>query len=246
MPSIGEAMTVFCRLTSAWVSEARACASWACALRTCAFAVRSATSAASRSVVGISCFSASCVCSRRLGLRVAQRHLRPLEVRLRAGQIRARRIDLRLEQRRIEPGEHLSLADDRVEVGVRATGWFRTPGCPPEPSSPPRACLSRRSALTIGPRVTDAGDDRRRRLAAPRVERADGQARHRKNPDDDSDSMPHVVSSRELCRDPWSGIGVRDAVGLGLETGISHEDLRIPDPRSRHQRTVHRHKTVFR
>ena len=48
----------------------------------------------------------------------SRRHAKPLEIGLRANQIRASLLDLRLKQRRIEPRKHLTLAHERIEVGV--------------------------------------------------------------------------------------------------------------------------------
>ena len=51
-------------------------------------------------------------------LGIAQLHLQPLDVGFGAEEVRLRPLDVCLDERRIEPGEHLPLPDDRVEVRV--------------------------------------------------------------------------------------------------------------------------------
>ncbi len=50
---------------------------------------------------------------------VVQRDFQPLEVSLSTNEVGPGLFDLRLEQRRIEPCDDLTFADDRIEVGVQ-------------------------------------------------------------------------------------------------------------------------------
>ena len=119
MPSIGEVMTVCSRFTLAWFRLAFDCATDASADRTCASADASATWADSRSASDTSCFSASLAVRSSASLAASRATFEPLDVGLGPDQVRLRLLDLRLEQRRIEPGEHLALPNDVVEVGVQ-------------------------------------------------------------------------------------------------------------------------------
>ena len=89
MPSMGDVMTVFCRLTCACESAARACVTCAADAFTCASAVRCAISAASRSLFAINwraassfarpsfvCASASCTFSRSTSASAPSRFAR--------------------------------------------------------------------------------------------------------------------------------------------------------------------------
>ena len=204
------------------MSEARACASWACALRTCAFAVslprrpppprrRSPGSAASRASW---CALVALVCARR-----------PTSPAPAGGPACALVRFARAESTCVwnsdgsSLGNHLSLADDRVEVGAEGldgSGHLAA-------HLNRRHCLERscrRDRVDDRPARDRCRDDRGRRLASPRVERADGQSLV-------TARIPMMIAIRcltscplENCRrDPWS---------VDLQSGRGSESRAIP------------------
>ena len=72
--------------------------------------------------------------ARELRAGVLETDLEAIEIGLRANQVRARLFDLGLEEGRVEPGENLTLLDQRVEVGIQGLRSFRIPACRPAPS----------------------------------------------------------------------------------------------------------------
>ena len=117
MPSIGAVMTVWSRFTSFWFSVAWACVTCARLDCSCALAALSVSSAASSSCFGISERASSCwvrwsfVSASSTDTRSRSR------VGLGTEEVRAGLLDLRLEQRRVQPRDHLALADDGIEIG---------------------------------------------------------------------------------------------------------------------------------
>ena len=83
------------------------------------------TSAASSSVCAISFFADELFGARQFRSRVVERHAKPFEIGFGANQVCARLFNLRLDERRIQTREHLSFADQRVEVGVQLLNGSR-------------------------------------------------------------------------------------------------------------------------
>ena len=125
------------------------------------------------------------------GLGIGERDLHPFVVCLRADQVRLRLFDRRAEERLIQPREDLSLADDRIEVGVKRLDAARDLA----------ADLDGRHRLERSCRrnpVDDraAGDHVCRydgaRVATAGVERAHGDGCRREEPAENRESAFHI------------------------------------------------------
>ena len=125
-----------------------------------------ATFAASRSLWAMQLLRRPAPCARwYFCCASADLHLRVVEIGRGLRLVGARLLDLGLEQRRVEPGDHLALVHDRVEIGAEPRRRCPRPVCRPARSSPPAACRSRRRRRATAPRVTWAVVDLRRSLS---------------------------------------------------------------------------------
>ena len=132
MPSIGEVITVFERLTRAWFSDGAGLGHGGL----CRTHLR--RRGVTRHLGGVELVGRdelpreSSLARGELHLGVGQRHSRAIEVRLGLDQVRLRLLDRAVIERRLEAGEHLALTDDGIEVGGERLQRFPTPGCRPE------------------------------------------------------------------------------------------------------------------